>query len=1116
MPSACIQGHMPHRRSLWQVIVRAFFGIVAVAAVLVLVLAGTLYLAGLAGIGSDRLRGEAEAAIRSLTGRNVAVATGPARLSLDRARFVALEVPDIRLMSGDNGKMFTEAGSLRFGFRLLPLLSGEVSLRSVELSDARIALADAPPGEGTDWTISFRNDIGLVDPDLVVARLFAALTRFFEMLENRSTRSIDLRNVEFVLGTGDEARPLQVDLATISQKLDGSLKIEAEIAFDGWSATVSGSAVRSVDGTGIASVDLEADVEPPERPQAMKGRLSKGQRLWLSNGLHVAISGEQGVDGGRDRVTVDLAADDGLYAMPNGKAFAADLEVRAVHLSDSDKIEVERLRFAFDRSEFNLHGAIGPAPAGEVGENARYRYEFVSDGSTAASEDVPEPALRFVARVAGTYDPQSHMLHADEIGIRTGPGNLIGKAVLGFPKGLAPSLALALDIPSMPVSHAKQLWPADAARGAREWVLKNVFGGMVKNSQLRLGVPAGRLGNGVPLNSEEIQGHFELDDTRFDVAGDMPPVRDAHGVVDFRGTDVDIALSSGTVFMPTGRTVAASNGTLTIRDVHIRPVIGALDIDIAGDAPSVVELASYKPIDAMRHLDFVPEDFTGQVKGKVLADIPLQRGVSADGLDWKVDLSYEGLSIAKPVEGRTFTDAKGSIVVDPQKAVIVAEARMDGAASRVEMIEPLGDAPVDRQRKVAMTLNDDDRARLVPGLNTLLSGPVTVSVDASMSDHQMMEADLTRARFTIPWVGWSKGAGVAATARFRLESEGAIVRLSDLRLEGASFGAEGQVVVEDGRLVEARFSKAALNRGDDMRVSIARAGNGYSVNVRGSSLDIRSMIKLYLSETEKAGQAAEAIPVTVDAELAGVTGFGNERLSNLDFTYSGTGVRIGTLKASATTDDGSRVSLANEISGNARRVTMQSADAGSVLRFLDIYEYMHGGAINLSLTGQPTGPLTGQVDARNFQIINEPKLKSLVSAPLPDNEGRSLSQTVNREIDVSRAVFDRGYAQLEKGSGYLRIHNGVLRGQVIGATFQGGLYDRSGNMAMTGTFMPAYGLNRLFAEIPIVGQLLGNGRDRGLIGITFKLTGDAKDPQLQVNPISIIAPGIFRSIFEFD
>jgi hypothetical protein len=129
--------------------------------------------------------------------------------------------------------------------------------------------------------------------------------------------------------------------------------------------------------------------------------------------------------------------------------------------------------------------------------------------------------------------------------------------------------------------------------------------------------------------------------------------------------------------------------------------------------------------------------------------------------------------------------------------------------------------------------------------------------------------------------------------------------------------------------------------------------------------------------------------------------------------------------------------------------------------------------------------------------------------------GRSLRGELQQDIDVSRVRFVRGYARIEKGDGYLLLSKGVLRGPAIGTTFQGTLYGRDGNMDMTGTFMPAYGVNRIFGEIPIVGMILGNGRDRGLFGITYRLAGDAKSPTLQVNPISAIAPGIFRSIFEF-
>ena len=80
---------------------------------------------------------------------------------------------------------------------------------------------------------------------------------------------------------------------------------------------------------------------------------------------------------------------------------------------------------------------------------------------------------------------------------------------------------------------------------------------------------------------------------------------------------------------------------------------------------------------------------------------------------------------------------------------------------------------------------------------------------------------------------------------------------------------------------------------------------------------------------------------------------------------------------------------------------------------------------------------------------------------------------------------------------------------------QGTVFDKNDRMRITGTFLPAYGLNSLFADIPVLGLLLGNGRDRGLIGVTYLLEGDTKKPDVYVNPLSAIAPGVFRSIFEY-
>jgi hypothetical protein len=67
---------------------------------------------------------------------------------------------------------------------------------------------------------------------------------------------------------------------------------------------------------------------------------------------------------------------------------------------------------------------------------------------------------------------------------------------------------------------------------------------------------------------------------------------------------------------------------------------------------------------------------------------------------------------------------------------------------------------------------------------------------------------------------------------------------------------------------------------------------------------------------------------------------------------------------------------------------------------------------------------------------------------------------------------------------------------------------------MRGTFVPLYGLNNAFGQIPIVGLFLG-GTNEGLLGITYEVVGAPNKPVLRVNPISAAAPGLLRKFFEF-
>ncbi len=1107
LPSACTPPPLAKRRRRGgRAVARvAFLSGMAVMA-LVLVAAGTLYLAGAAGFGNDRIKREAEIALSAYAGVPVRVEAGAARLSWGEIGLVSIEIPNVRLSVAENGDEFARAGAMRFGFSLWPLLTGRLEIKEAALMEAVVDGAALPASSEPGWLDGVADDRGLIDPDKVVASIFGGMTQLFDALEGREAPRMVMRDVELILA-GDARHSLHAVQFSVWRQPGEGLKLEGEFDLLGRPVLLTGVASRRK-ATGIR-FDLQIDATRP-------AETASAGSSWIEGSGRLRLTGTRPAPG-QGRIRIVASGADLVATLPEFGPLRANLDMAAVLAAGSGKLEFERLLLKTARSTYAFHGAVGPVPAKDERDAApAYRWEFNSDGSTVAASDVSEPALPFLARLAGTYDPVARLLNAQELGVRTRPGAIVGRASMQFFEGVSPSIALALDIPSMPVSHAKQLWPTPTAPGARAWVLSNVFGGTIENSRVRLRVKPGRLGNGVSLDRDEVNGHFSIVDTRFDITGELPAVRDAYGTVDIRGSDVDITLSRGTVYMPTGRTLAASNGSVLIRQVESQPATGFVDIDVEGDAPAAAEFASYRPIDAMRRLGLSAEDFSGTVKGNVKVEIPLRKDFPVEQLDWEVDLAYENLDIAKPFDGQTVTQANGTIDVDPLRAIIRAKVLLNGVPSEVAMTEPLSESGPARTRDVALVLDDAARKRLAPGLNEMLSGPVTAKVTIVGPGEQRFDVDLAKAQLSFPWVGWTKGAGIPGTARFVMKQDGDRIALSDFELAGESFSVRGDIVLAGGDLSEARFPNVSLNRGDDVAVKLVRNGKGYDVGIEGASFDARSVIKLYLAETEKAEKAVESVPITLGVAVTRTVGFNNEVLTGLNVSLRGTGTDLGALRIAAISARGAPVSIVNEADANGRNVSIRSTDAGAVLRFLNIYEYMHGGTIDLALSAKPTDPLRGQIEARDFQVINDPKLRSLISAPPPDGDGRSLSQVARRELDDRKARFQRGFALVEKGDGYLSIDRGVLRGAEIGATFQGALYDQRGNIDITGTFMPAYGLNRLFGEIPLFGQILGNGRDRGLIGITFRLAGDSKSPQLQINPISAIAPGIFRSIFEFD
>jgi uncharacterized protein YhdP len=108
--------------------------------------------------------------------------------------------------------------------------------------------------------------------------------------------------------------------------------------------------------------------------------------------------------------------------------------------------------------------------------------------------------------------------------------------------------------------------------------------------------------------------------------------------------------------------------------------------------------------------------------------------------------------------------------------------------------------------------------------------------------------------------------------------------------------------------------------------------------------------------------------------------------------------------------------------------------------------------------------------------------------------------------------FQKMKVVFERSPGALEIKDAVIYNPNMGLTAEGTVNFARNTIDVAGTFIPAYSVNNLLGQIPLVGVLLGGGRNEGVFAISYRAEGALNDPKLTVSPLSAIAPGILRKI----
>lgn len=685
-----------------------------------------------------------------------------------------------------------------------------------------------------------------------------------------------------------------------------------------------------------------------------------------------------------------------------------------------------------------------------------------------------------------------------------------GELNLGAAK---PYLAMNVSGEPMSATALKRLWPILAAPDVRRWVYDHIVSGDVSKAEIDFTAPLDSIGNkDRPLPAEGLSVTVIGTNGVLRPVPGLPPMRKADVVVEATGRSAHVVASNAVIDTPGGRTIGLPQSVLDIPNTVPKNPNAKVSVKVAGSAAAAVELMAIPPLRGPASEQVDPAGVKGTIDGLAQINLVLREKMTEQDVDFAFEADLTGFSAEKVLMGQKLEAAAVKVFATSAATVMRGDGKIGGAPASFELRKPRDGG--DNEFRLAANLDDAARNRMDLDLAGL-SGTVGVKLTGRMNDKTKtadVELDLGAARLAELVPGWSKPAGKPAklTAKATMTTGG--TRLDDLVVTGSGVSVKGNVVLDSkASLVSADLPTFQLSDGDKASVKVDSDDGALKINVRGEVIEARAFLKSLLEAPVAGRKDEKPADIDLDVNLGVVAGNNGEvmRQAVLKMSRRNGDLRAFSLGALVGRDGGVNGELKARDNGRPM-LQIATTDAGALLRFIDLYPKINGGDlwINVDAPRGDGAPQDGVINMRDFVIRGEGGLDRLIAAaPAQGRDGRP--------APGAAIAFSKLQVDFQRSQGRLAIRDGAIWGPAIGSTFDGLMDFANDRVSVRGTYVPAYGLNNIFSRLPVLGFFLGGGPNEGLVGVTYEIVGPMGGPTLRVNPISMVAPGFLRKIFEF-
>jgi hypothetical protein len=685
--------------------------------------------------------------------------------------------------------------------------------------------------------------------------------------------------------------------------------------------------------------------------------------------------------------------------------------------------------------------------------------------------------------------------------------------------GAGKALEARAALRAMPARNGIRWWPSFLAPDTRSFFATAVKSGKLTLLDLTLTLPDWAFNghqNGRSLPPDSLKLQASVEGVTVQITPGLPPLAGLAGSGRMNLEQAEGFATAAHVELRNNKRIPLTEGTFALSALNGLQAKGVFRFRAQTPLENVAELLRSPALKDGFTSGIDLDSIKGQFDGRGTVTLPLGVVLRPKDIVTEFKGNMTSVSIDKAIGKDRLENATLSLSSDASGL----EVKGKGLWQNIPVAIELDNDSVDKSSSaiLSFTLDDAGLKRIGIDLGQSLTKPLPIRIktlrEGGSGLKANVEADLTAVTIDGLIPGYRKAAGRPGKLVFDAVEKVGGYSLQNISLESGASSFKGAAEITNGAISSAKFSLFRLSPGDNVRLDFERTATGQKAVIRGNNFDARPFLKPETrNEPSRVGNSTSVATtgeLEIDLKTTLLSGFGGEVITAAEVRAIRRGDTLRQFNLVGKIN-GKKIEVTSKSGeGNAPPLIIVSDDAGAFLRYIDVYTRMVGGQLLGQLSGV-SKRISGVLQANNFILRNEPAVRRLVQgAPTQSAAGEPLKRG-----DVNEARFTKMRMDFVVEGGKTTIRDAVIFGPEIGLTFNGLIDNARDRISLSGTFVPAYGLNNALSQIPVLGNILTGARNEGVLAVTFGVTGRTSEPNVTINPLSAITPGIFRKIFEF-